>query len=69
MAHLGSVGRAFALAASLLACSSTAWSYAISNGQVVDDAGQAVQLRGVNWFGFETGEHVVHGLWARNWKD
>lgn len=31
--------------------------------------GSAVVLHGVNWFGFETGIHVVHGLWTRNWKD
>lgn len=49
--------------------SSLAWSYEISAGKVLNDAGQPVQLRGVNWFGFETHNNVVHGLWARNWKD
>lgn len=68
MARTRSIGRALAFTGCLLA-SGMAWSYGIQNGQVVDDAGQAVQARGVNWFGFETGEHVVHGLWARNWKD
>lgn len=53
----------------LLAASSLSWSYAINAGKVVDDNGNAVQLRGVNWFGFETNTNVVHGLWARNWKD
>ncbi|MBB6365303.1 endoglucanase [Xanthomonas sacchari] len=57
------------LAAALVAASGSAWSYAIQQGKVVDDAGNAVQLRGVNWFGFETSQHTVHGLWARNWKD
>ncbi|WOS40477.1 cellulase family glycosylhydrolase [Xanthomonas rydalmerensis] len=57
------------LAAALLAASGSAWSYAISKGTVVDDRGNAVQLRGVNWFGFEGSAHTVHGLWARNWKD
>ena len=38
-------------------------------GTIHTATGQPVQLRGVNWFGFETGDHVVHGLWARNWKD
>ena len=28
-----------------------------------------INLFGVNWFGFETPDHVVHGLWARNWED
>ena len=27
--------------------------------------GQAIILRGVNWFGFETENLVPHGLWAR----
>lgn len=58
-----------ALAGCLLLGSNMAWSYAIQAGKVVNDAGQAVQLRGVNWFGFETNTHVVHGLWARNWQD
>ncbi len=31
--------------------------------------GNPIQLRGVSWFGFENPNHVVHGLWARNWKD
>ncbi len=31
--------------------------------------GQKINLHGINWFGFETDAHVVHGLWARNYKD
>jgi endoglucanase len=57
------------LAAALVAASGSAWSYAINGGKVVDDRGNAVQLRGVNWFGLEGSAHTVHGLWARNWKD
>jgi endoglucanase len=26
------------------------------------------RLTGVNWFGFETGNYVAHGLWARDYK-
>jgi endoglucanase len=47
-------------------CSASA--YSVVDGRIVDAQGQAVQLRGVNWSGFETTDHVVHGLWARNWK-
>ncbi|MCA9797228.1 MAG: glycoside hydrolase family 5 protein [Candidatus Eremiobacteraeota bacterium] len=43
--------------------------YTVQAGIVHDPQGNPVQLRGVNWFGFETGDHVVHGLWARNWRD
>ena len=25
-------------------------------------------MAGVNWFGFETGNHTVHGLWQRSYK-
>ncbi len=28
-----------------------------------------LHLYGVNWFGFETPNYVVHGLWSRNYKD
>lgn len=43
--------------------------YTVQSGVVRDPQGNPVQLRGVNWFGFETDIHVVHGLWARNWRD
>ncbi len=45
------------------------WAYYVENGNVYDDQGREVNLYGVSWFGFETGNHVVHGLWTRNWKD
>ncbi|HEY3302496.1 MAG TPA: cellulase family glycosylhydrolase [Candidatus Binatia bacterium] len=57
----------------LLAClicvfSDPAWSYYTQNGRIYDDNDVEIQLHGVAWFGFETGDHVVHGLWARNWQ-
>ncbi|MEU6179288.1 cellulase family glycosylhydrolase [Streptomyces coeruleorubidus] len=39
-----------------------------SGRQILDAAGQPVRIAGVNWFGFETSNHVVHGLWARDYK-
>ena len=45
------------------------WAYQVNGGKVIDDSGQEIQLRGVNLFGFETENHVVHGLWSRNWKE
>ncbi|MFJ5732462.1 cellulase family glycosylhydrolase [Streptomyces paradoxus] len=40
-----------------------------TNGrQILDAAGRPVRIAGVNWFGFETANHVVHGLWARDYK-
>ena len=40
-----------------------------SGNQIVDGTGTPVRIAGVNWFGFETGTHVPHGLWTRNWKE
>jgi endoglucanase len=37
--------------------------------RIVDASGQPILLRGVNWFGIETENHVPHGLWARDYKD
>ncbi|MBA2367843.1 MAG: glycoside hydrolase family 5 protein [Candidatus Protochlamydia sp.] len=37
-----------------------------SGSQIVNPEGEAVILRSVSWFGFETQNHVVHGLWSRN---
>ncbi|MET9761401.1 cellulase family glycosylhydrolase [Streptomyces sp. NPDC006372] len=39
-----------------------------SGRQILDAAGQPVRIAGINWFGFETDSHVVHGLWARDYK-
>lgn len=39
-----------------------------SGRQILDAAGQPVRVAGINWFGFETGNHVVHGLWSRDYK-
>lgn len=43
--------------------------YYVEDGKVFNDQAQEVNLYGVSWFGFETQNNVVHGLWARNWKD
>ncbi|GAA3844803.1 cellulase family glycosylhydrolase [Streptomyces coacervatus] len=39
-----------------------------SGRQILDAAGHPVRIAGINWFGFETGNHVVHGLWSRDYK-
>lgn len=58
--------RISALALGIALSFGTAQAYQVSNGKIYDAANQRVQLRGVNWFGFETHNHVAHGLWARN---
>lgn len=37
--------------------------------QIIDQRGQAVLLRGVNWFGIETETHTPHGLWTRGYRE
>jgi endoglucanase len=39
-----------------------------SGRQILDEAGQPVRIAGINWFGFETANHAVHGLWSRDYK-
>ncbi|MEU1164209.1 cellulase family glycosylhydrolase, partial [Streptomyces sp. NPDC005921] len=39
-----------------------------SGRQILDAAGQPVRIAGINWFGFETANYVVHGLWSRDYR-
>jgi endoglucanase len=39
-----------------------------SGNRILDSADRPVRIAGVNWFGFETGNHVVHGLWTRDYR-
>ncbi|ACU73078.1 glycoside hydrolase family 5 [Catenulispora acidiphila DSM 44928] len=39
-----------------------------SGREILDSANQPVRIAGVNWFGFETSNDVVHGLWSRDYK-
>lgn len=43
--------------------------YSVKNGQITDEQHRSVQLRGINWFGFETDILIAHGLWARNYVE
>ncbi len=56
------------LMAALVVCQHDAVADSVSGRTIYSDAGAVVQLKGVNWFGFETTNYTVHGLWARNWK-
>jgi endoglucanase len=42
---------------------------ATKGSRIVDAAGRPVVLQGVNWFGFETGNHLAHGLWSRDYRE
>jgi aryl-phospho-beta-D-glucosidase BglC (GH1 family) len=39
-----------------------------SGNQILDAANRTVRIAGINWFGFETSNRVVHGLWARSYQ-
>ena len=39
-----------------------------SGRQILDESGQPVRIAGINWFGFETANYAVHGLWSRDYK-
>ncbi|MEU7901303.1 cellulase family glycosylhydrolase [Actinoplanes sp. NPDC049118] len=38
----------------------------VQGNQILDEAGNPVWLTGANWFGFNAGERVFHGLWSAN---
>jgi endoglucanase len=38
-----------------------------SGNQIIDSGGHTVRIAGVNWYGFETTDQVVHGLWAEDY--
>jgi len=39
-----------------------------SGNQILDSNNQPIRLAGVNWYGFETPDHLIHGLWAQDYK-
>jgi endoglucanase len=38
-----------------------------SGNKILDSNGDEVRLAGVNWYGFETPDYLVHGLWAQDY--
>lgn len=52
----------------------TTWAWQVADGQIRDAQGTPIQLRGVNWPGFEEGSPqnrylAPQGLWARSFSD
>ncbi|MGQ4359897.1 cellulase family glycosylhydrolase [Streptomyces sp. SAS_272] len=65
----GSAGAAIDSGASGVRAADAGAGYWHTSGrQILDAAGQPVRIAGINWFGFETGNYVVHGLWSRDYK-
>jgi len=38
-----------------------------SGNQIIDSNGRTIRIAGINWYGFETTDEVVHGLWAQDY--
>ena len=39
-----------------------------AGNQILDSQGNVVRIAGINWYGFETPDFIVHGLWAQDYK-
>jgi len=39
-----------------------------SGSKILDSNNSEVRLSGVNWYGFETTDHLAHGLWAQDYQ-
>ena len=60
-----SAARALFMSAAILS-SAPSFAFQVSNGKILDDQGNRITIKGVNWFGAETSNRVVHGLWIRS---
>ncbi len=58
-----------ALVLTVMAPGVSAYSVDTETGRILDAQNKEVRLSGVNWFGFETQNYVLHGLWSINYKD
>jgi len=38
-----------------------------SGSQILDASGRPVRIAGISWFGFETSDQIVHGLWNQDY--
>src|SRR6202790_4468703 len=38
-----------------------------SGNQILDSNNKVIRIAGINWYGFETTDEVVHGLWAQDY--
>jgi endoglucanase len=63
----------FALTAfALVLVSPSAWAqgagyWHTSGNKIVDANGDTVRIAGINWYGAETPDYIVHGLWAQDY--
>jgi len=72
-ANQRAVRRAFVLVTLALAvCSLSASAqgtgyWHTSGNKILDSNGDEVRMAGINWYGFETPDYLVHGLWAQDY--
>jgi endoglucanase len=47
----------------------TASGWTTSKNEIKTPAGATIVLKSIAWFGFETANYVVHGIWSRNMEE
>jgi len=69
--------RAAAMAATLALAAAIAAPFASAQGagywhtsgnKILDSNGTEVRIAGINWYGFETPDFIIHGLWAQDYR-
>ena len=63
----GGAPAALTAARAALAATVGAGYWRTSGNQILDAAGNPVRIAGINWYGFETPDEIVHGLWAQDY--
>lgn len=61
-------GYSVSMASAATAVANDDWLH-VEGNQILDQQGNKVWLTGANWFGFNTTERVLHGLWSVNLED
>jgi len=66
MSAQSAVASATPAAASVLSVGVGYWH--TSGNKILDANNATVRIAGINWYGFETADHLVHGLWAQDYQ-
>jgi endoglucanase len=64
--HTTIAGTAVLLCAAISSAQTGYWR--TSGASIVDSNNNPVRIAGINWYGFETTDQVVHGLWAQDYR-
>jgi endoglucanase len=63
----GGIAGAGALSRAAAATGAGSGFWHTSGNQILDSSGTPVRIAGINWYGFETPDEIVHGLWAQDY--